>query len=75
MDALLLGCRDEDESIRLACAECIGAIGALDPGQLSWRELQSGKFDRSVLCYDWLFKLLIFTYPSAVSPFPKNNLL
>ncbi|KDR17199.1 Serine/threonine-protein kinase ATR [Zootermopsis nevadensis] len=43
MDALLSGCRDEDENIRLACADCIGAVGALDPGLLSWRELQSEK--------------------------------
>jgi hypothetical protein len=44
MDALLMGCRDEDENIRLACADCIGAIGAVDPGHLSWREVQSGRF-------------------------------
>jgi hypothetical protein len=43
IDALLLGCQDEDENIQLACADCIGAIGAVDPGHLSWRELQSGK--------------------------------
>lgn len=49
MDALLSGCRDEDENIRLACADCIGTIGALDPGLLLWRELQCGMFDRSVL--------------------------
>jgi hypothetical protein len=46
MDALLLGCRDEDENIHLACADCIGAIGAVDPGHLSWRELQSSKYFR-----------------------------
>jgi hypothetical protein len=44
MDALLLGCRDEDENIQLACADCIGAVGAVDPGHLSWRELQSSKY-------------------------------
>jgi hypothetical protein len=49
MDALLLGCRDEDENVRVSCADCIGAIGAVDPGHLSWRELQSGRFAR--ICY------------------------
>jgi hypothetical protein len=41
-----MGCRDEDENIRLACADCIGAIGAVDPGHLSWREVQSGRFSQ-----------------------------
>jgi hypothetical protein len=49
MDALLLGCRDEDEDVQLACADCIGAVGAVDPGHLSWRELQSGMFFISML--------------------------
>ncbi|XP_069694965.1 serine/threonine-protein kinase ATR isoform X2 [Periplaneta americana] len=43
MDSLLLICQDEDQNLRVAAADCIGAVGAVDPGLLSWRELQKAR--------------------------------
>ena len=34
LDALITGCRDSDEEIQVACGECLGEIGAVDPGRL-----------------------------------------
>ncbi|RZF41501.1 hypothetical protein LSTR_LSTR000215 [Laodelphax striatellus] len=34
-EAVITGSRDENEDIRMACGECLGSLGALDPGYLT----------------------------------------
>ncbi|XP_054272921.1 serine/threonine-protein kinase ATR-like [Macrosteles quadrilineatus] len=34
LEALLSGCQDTDPDVRLASAQCLGELGALDPGRL-----------------------------------------
>ncbi|XP_017770441.1 PREDICTED: serine/threonine-protein kinase atr-like [Nicrophorus vespilloides] len=34
LDILTLGCREEDVTLKLACGECIGELGAIEPSHL-----------------------------------------
>lgn len=34
LDVLIAGCRGSDEEIQVSCGECLGEIGAVDPGRL-----------------------------------------
>lgn len=45
IDILTLGCREKDAALRLACGECFGELGAIEPSHLPRRQNQeSGTF-------------------------------
>ena len=42
LDALLAGCQDKDENIRVDCGECLGELGAIEPSLLPRRIVARG---------------------------------
>lgn len=40
LDVLTLGCREKDENLKLACGDCIGELGAIEPSHLPRRYMR-----------------------------------
>lgn len=70
--ALLRRCSDPSSSVRLLCAECIGALGAVDPSLVGTihnmkpaQEIGSVESFALILCVDYLAKAVRSSAPKA----------
>lgn len=56
VSVLLKGCQDSSPEARLLCGECLGELGAVDPGRLDLSHIHTNG-DRNTFVVSWIPKL------------------